>query len=836
MKKQLLYTSITTAALFVGTQLGVNNAQADATTDNGTGNQATTTSATQGSAKTVTNEQLATVKPTSQQQYQTNVHTAKGNVAAAKNQVNAAQTKVATAQGQVSNQSQLIAAGQNQYDAGKAKVDNAQQQLEAKNQVVAKAESQVNADQAKIAAAEQQIPADQQQIATNNVAITNQPAIEKNAQAAKNTADATLAQAKTDQATAQSAAKVASTVTATKQADVDQATTTQQKAVTQVNKAQAAVTTAQGAVNKNTQAISSAKTAIQGTSKQINANKQAVAGAQTKLAAAQAALTVAKQPTTTTETQSKYSAAEFPQSELTGSQTVTVAYPANGNYVPNVDKINQYMFDYINELRALNGQPALKQTAALQNNAIARAAAQTDGGLDHTGSIYAENLTQLFPDWFLSDQEVAYEAIMGWYDESNNVESGSFGHRINLIYSEGNAGVAANLAKHVAAFEVDNSGMSEAEFNKYYNLFYTAHTDAATKTKALPAITFKYVQTTPADPKKIAAANATLNAAMASLNDLQDTGKSLATKLANQNASLQTLQSQTSGLQAAVTTKQAQVKVAAASLVTANANLVQAKAQLTTAQRQQSVADQSLKATMVKTATAQATANQAAKNLASAKTLVADLTAENSRLAAEIEALPAQIAAMKAQKAMREQQITTAKAMLAQAQAQVDQANEQLAVEKAQLDSKKTDLAQLKQVLGAAQVDLAVAQGDLTATEAFLARVEANKFTTTTTIADQISEKATADKPASATITALHGTTAKATVNVSDTANMTNISVDASAGNGSNAIVKAKQQSTGAQAAVLPKTGEEQPSRMLAVGLLAASLALFGLVKPRKRV
>ena len=71
------------------------------------------------------------------------------------------------------------------------------------------------------------------------------------------------------------------------------------------------------------------------------------------------------------------------------------------------------MFEYINQLRALNGQPALKQTATLQNNAIARAAAQDDGGLDHTGSSYAENLTQVYPQWFMSDQETAYNAVMG---------------------------------------------------------------------------------------------------------------------------------------------------------------------------------------------------------------------------------------------------------------------------------------------------------------------------------------------------------------------------------------------------------------------------------------
>ncbi|KZU44804.1 hypothetical protein Nizo2776_2973 [Lactiplantibacillus plantarum] len=531
------------------------------------------------------------------------------------------------------------------------------------------------------------------------------------------------------------------------------------------------------------------------------------------MTAAQAALAAAERPTTTTESQNKYDAAEFPQSQLTGAETVSVAYPSNGKYVPNADKINQYMFEYINQLRALNGQPALKQTATLQNNAIARAAAQVDGGLDHTGSSYAENLTQVYPQWFMSDQETAYNAVMGWYDESNNIESGSFGHRVNLIYSTGDAGVAINLAKHVAAFEVDNAGMTEAQQDKYVDLFDNAHTNAATGTKALPAVTFNYVQTAPADPKKIAAANATLIAATASLNGLQNTGKTLATTLANQNASLQALQNQTSGLQATVTIKQAQVQVAATSLKAANVALTQAQGQLATAQQQQLLPVRNLKTSIAKTAAAQVTATQAAKNLASAKTLVADLTAENARLAAEIAALPARIASMKARIATAEQQ---------------------LAAGKAQLDRKKTDLAQFKQVLGAARVDLAVAQGDLTATKAFLARVEANKFTTTTAAAaDRIAE--TTNVAQSTGVTAPHATATKTVANSNGTINATSTNVDVSDGDATTKLVAgAKQQPVAAQATALPQTDEKQSSSLMAVGLLAVSLALFGLVKPRK--
>ncbi|MCG0792051.1 cell surface protein precursor, LPXTG-motif cell wall anchor [Lactiplantibacillus plantarum] len=644
-----------------------------------------------------------------------------------------------------------------------------------------------------------------------------------------------MTQAKTEQATAQSDADAASAVTAAKQTTVDQASAAQQKAATQANQAKVAVASAQDAVNKNTQAISSVKTAIQNTASQINANNQAVSTAQAKVTAAQAALAAAERPTTTTESQNKYDAAEFPQSQLTGAETVSVAYPSNDKYVPNADKINQYMFEYINQLRALNGQPALKQTATLQNNAIARAAAQVDGGLDHTGSSYAENLTQVYPQWFMSDQETAYNAVMGWYDESNNIESGSFGHRVNLIYSTGDAGVAINLAKHVAAFEVDNAGMTEAQQDKYVDLFGNAHTNAATGTKALPAVTFNYVQTAPADPKKIAAANATLIAATASLNGLQNTGKTLATTLANQNASLQALQNQTSGLQATVTTKQAQVQVAATSLKAANVALTQAQGQLAMAQQQQLSPVRNLKTSIAKTAAAQVTATQAAKNLASTKTLVADLTAENARLAAEIAALPARITSMKARIATAEQQIAVAKSVLAQGQAQVDTANEQLAAGKAQLDRKKTDLAQLKQVLGAARVDLAVAQGDLTATKAFLARVEANKFTTTTAAAaDRIAE--TTNVAQSTGVTAPHATATKTVANSNGTINATSTSVDVSDGDATTKLVAgAKQQPVVAQATALPQTDEKQSSSLMAVGLLAAGFSLLGLTKLRKR-
>ncbi|ERO42843.1 hypothetical protein DmLsi_03310 [Lactiplantibacillus plantarum] len=268
----------------------------------------------------------------------------------------------------------------------------------------------------------------------------------------------------------------------------------------------------------------------------------------------------------------------------------------------------------------------------------------------------------------------------------------------------------------------------------------------------------------------------------------------------------------------------------------ANVALTQAQGQLAMAQQQQQLSPvRNLKTAIAKTAAAQVTATQAAKNLASAKTLVADLTAENARLAAEIAALPARIASMKAQIATAEQQIAVAKAMLAQGQAQVDTANEQLAAGKAQLDRKKTDLAQLKQVLGAARVDLAVAQGDLTATKAFLARVEANKFTTTTAAAaDRIAE--TTNVAQSTGVTAPHATATKTVANNNGTINATSTSVDVSDGDATTKLVAgAKQQPVAAQATALPQTDEKQSASLTVVGLLAAGFSLLGLTKLRKR-
>lgn len=84
-------------------------------------------------------------------------------------------------------------------------------------------------------------------------------------------------------------------------------------------------------------------------------------------------------------------------------------------------------------------------------------------------------------------------------------------------------------------------------------------------------------------------------------------------------------------------------------------------------------------------------------------------------------------------------------------------------------------------MLGAARVDLAVAQGDLTATKAFLARVEANKFTTTTAAAaDGIAETTNVDQ--STGVTAPHATATKTVANSNGTINATSTSVDVSDG------------------------------------------------------
>ncbi|WP_046783515.1 LPXTG cell wall anchor domain-containing protein, partial [Lactiplantibacillus plantarum] len=147
---------------------------------------------------------------------------------------------------------------------------------------------------------------------------------------------------------------------------------------------------------------------------------------------------------------------------------------------------------------------------------------------------------------------------------------------------------------------------------------------------------------------------------------------------------------------------------------------------------------------------------------------------------------------------------------------------------------KKADLAQLKQVLGAARVDFAVAQGDLTAAKAFLARVEANKFTTTTAVADGIVE--TTSVAQSAGVTAPHATATETVANSKDTANATSTSADVSDGNATMKLVAgAKQQPAAAKATALPQTDEKQSASLTVVGLLAAGFSLLGLTKLRKR-
>jgi LPXTG-motif cell wall-anchored protein len=48
-------------------------------------------------------------------------------------------------------------------------------------------------------------------------------------------------------------------------------------------------------------------------------------------------------------------------------------------------------------------------------------------------------------------------------------------------------------------------------------------------------------------------------------------------------------------------------------------------------------------------------------------------------------------------------------------------------------------------------------------------------------------------------------------------------------------VTKPAAKPAAAQAAALPQTDEKQDSGMVAVGALAAGLALLGLAKPRKR-
>lgn len=182
-----------------------------------------------------------------------------------------------------------------------------------------------------------------------------------------------------------------------------------------------------------------------------------------------------------------YGPKQWPGSIL-ASGTNTIDVPYQKNYKMNWDNVVKYFYEYTNQLATLNGATPAEPDAATMAFAQQRAKAQHNGKLSHDGSDdYDENLsldTYKYP----SDQEYAYNIVMGWFDETDAVtgahQAGHYGHRANLLFARGKTGLGYN--KGYVAFDATDI----ADEAREDDLFNEAGVDKSTV--GLPKTIFRY--------------------------------------------------------------------------------------------------------------------------------------------------------------------------------------------------------------------------------------------------------------------------------------------------------------------------------------------------------
>ncbi|WP_155286813.1 SLAP domain-containing protein [Lacticaseibacillus zhaodongensis] len=184
-----------------------------------------------------------------------------------------------------------------------------------------------------------------------------------------------------------------------------------------------------------------------------------------------------------------YTAKDWPSSVLaSGTKTIDVPYQAD--YKMNWNNVVKYFYEYRNQLAALNHAPAVHPDAATMAFAQKRALAQQGNDLSHAGSgDYGENL-EFIEESSQSDQEMAYNLVMGWYDDTYNVipahQSGHWGHRANLVFSSGRSGLGYNPQGGQVAYDFTEV----SDWDRYNEIDQNTKTDKTTV--GLPQTTFRY--------------------------------------------------------------------------------------------------------------------------------------------------------------------------------------------------------------------------------------------------------------------------------------------------------------------------------------------------------
>ncbi|MGQ9412392.1 LPXTG cell wall anchor domain-containing protein [Streptococcus pluranimalium] len=235
----------------------------------------------------------------------------------------------------------------------------------------------------------------------------------------------------------------------------------------------------------------------------------------------------------------KYSGAETVSIELTDAQKEEYARTGRIAFTSDANELTKWAVYYINKARELNG---ITERVEATDKAIQYAVARADemrrnGKMSHDTELLidasSENIFYETRMNSLSDQELAYYLVAGWYDDSYNVSSG-LGHRRAILFTHQGLGVAVNGAQgsdYYAAMdntpEADAEGMINPDFihelalARKYNYKEVKDTNGewystinGKETIFLPKLTFVYLTdaTTDVDESALNAAKSALDA------------------------------------------------------------------------------------------------------------------------------------------------------------------------------------------------------------------------------------------------------------------------------------------------------------------------------------
>ncbi|HEL1961560.1 TPA: LPXTG cell wall anchor domain-containing protein [Streptococcus suis] len=566
---------------------------------------------------------------------------------------------VEQAQTLVEQTGQVAAETQAAQDEAQSTLNNAQTELTSATQAQNENNAAITQAEQTIAETETAIAQTQTELETANQNVADATATVETEVAANPNAEQALAEAEKAEFTATAANDVATTNVTTATEQVNEATKNVEQAQNDVNNAasnltnaQNAVTTAESTVAAKTTALTGAQTALDTKHAEVDAKTaeltQAVADAgaetitKTSLVKAEnvkprtydnGERTYAETVTNPTTYQKMllnkevtiFDGQAVENVVLTPEQQAEYNEKGYYTYTPDAKAIAQYLLEYVNEIRRINGisemltysseVEALAQARAeemLANEKLTHATEIKSNGLKDWENITAINgfTTSNSSLGGQSDKAVAYNLAFRYFAEYHNPSTGkaAYGHRNNFLFTKGDMGTGiaykntANNRFAVYTASIGNEPKNDwlfidgFETDVTYETVTTANGITSTvqyykgqRLKFLPQTTFVYYTTvTTTEP------NAALTAAQKALTDYTSTAKTAIATLTNNVKTAQTelsaaqtnLQTAKSNLATVVAKGDGKVALqnAKTELATAQANLQTAKsAQLKTA-------------------------------------------------------------------------------------------------------------------------------------------------------------------------------------------------------------------------------------------------------------